>query len=101
MSDVTTNGNGADGGDAGLKIREKGVGHLDATLRRIEVSNNLIGGVSVREDADGELRSRIERVVAEANSGRGIDFDENGAGDPRGASLRVDIPDQRRRGSAR
>jgi|SoiMethySBSTD1v2_1073268.scaffolds.fasta_scaffold345044_2 hypothetical protein len=80
MIDVTTNGNGADGGDAGLKIREKGVGHLDTTLRRIEASNNLIGGVSVREDADGDLRSRIERVVAEANSGRGIDFDENGAG---------------------
>ena len=49
-------------------------------MRRVEASNNLIGGVSVREDADGDLRSRLERVVAEANSGRGIDFDENGAG---------------------
>jgi hypothetical protein len=80
MREVITNGNGADGGDAGLKIREKGAGHLDATLRGIEASNNLIGGVSVREDADGNLRSPIERVVALGNAGRGIDFDENGAG---------------------
>ncbi len=81
MIDVTTNGNGANGGDAGLKIREKGAGHLDATLRQIEASNNVIGGVSVREDADGTLRSLLEQVVAQANGGRGIDFDENAAGD--------------------
>ncbi|HEY6508671.1 MAG TPA: hypothetical protein VIY56_11710 [Vicinamibacterales bacterium] len=80
MSHVTTNGNGADGGDAGLKIREKGVGHLDATLLDIEASGTVIGGVRVREDAEGDLRSRIDRVAARENSGRGIDFDENAAG---------------------
>ena len=80
MSQVVANGNGADGGDAGLKIREKGAGNLDALLTRIDASENVIGGVSVREDAAGNLVSLVERGFAEANGGRGIDFDENADG---------------------
>jgi hypothetical protein len=74
---VKTNGNR--GGDAGLKIREKGDGSLDATLKGIEASNNLTGGISVREDAAGTLVSTIERASALGNTGHGIDFDENRA----------------------
>jgi hypothetical protein len=79
MLGVTANGNGVSGGDAGLKIREKGDGNLDATLNRIEASNNLVGGISVREDAIGNLTSSIERASTLLNAGHGIDFDENRA----------------------
>lgn len=81
MLRVTTNGNGASGGDAGLKIREKGDGLLDVVLSRIEASNNVIGGLSVREDALGSLRAVVERASTLSNTGRGIDFDENADGD--------------------
>jgi hypothetical protein len=77
MVHVTANRNGAIGGDAGLKIREKGEGNLDATLNSLETSNNLIGGISIREDAVGSLVSSITKATSLANSGHGIDFDEN------------------------
>ncbi len=69
--------NGNRGGDAGLKIREKGDGGLDVTLKGVEASNNLTGGISVREDGIGTLTSAISRATAIANTGHGIDFDEN------------------------
>ena len=75
MDLVKTNGNR--GGDAGLKIREKGEGSLDVTLKGVEASNNLAGGISVREDAVGTLTAAISRAKALANTGHGIDFDEN------------------------
>lgn len=78
---VKANGNGADGGDAGLKIREKGDGNLEATVNGAETSGNVIGGISVREDAAGSLVSSITRAKSIGNTGNGIDFDENGAGD--------------------
>jgi hypothetical protein len=77
MYGIRANGNGADGGDAGLKIREKGEGELSATVRYVETSNNLIGGISVREDAAGSLASSITRAASVGNAGHGIDFDEN------------------------
>ena len=59
MDGVETNGNGADGGDAGLKIREKGAGDLGVDgERRRDASNNLIGGISIREDAVGQPARR-------------------------------------------
>ena len=77
MYGIRANGNGADGGDAGLKIREKGDGELNATVNRVETSNNLIGGISIREDAVGSLVSAIARATSVGNAGHGIDFDEN------------------------
>jgi hypothetical protein len=77
MELVKANRNG--GGDAGLKIREKGTGNLDTTVKGVETSNNLTGGISVREDAAGTLVSSITRAVSLANTGHGIDFDENRA----------------------
>jgi hypothetical protein len=78
MVHVRANGNGTTGGgDSGLKIREKGEGNLDATLSRVETSNNLIGGISIREDAIGSLVSSVTRASSLANTGHGIDFDEN------------------------
>lgn len=78
LVDVTANGNAA--GDAGLKIREKGVGDLDADLTRVTASNNLTSGVQVREDAAGSMRAAVRGTIANANSSHGIDFDENAAG---------------------
>lgn len=75
MELVKANRNG--GGDAGLKIREKGTGNLDVTLKGAETSNNLTGGISIREDAAGTLVSSITRATSLENTGHGIDFDEN------------------------
>ena len=72
--------NGNHGGDAGLKIREKGEGNLDVTVRGVETSNNLTGGISIREDAAGSLLANIARATSVANTGHGIDFDENRSG---------------------
>lgn len=81
MTHVSANGNGVDGGDAGLKIREKGIGNLNVSIDDVETSNNVIGGISVREDDFGNLVSAIVRATSLANGGRGMDFDENAAGD--------------------
>lgn len=77
MAGVRANGNGIDGGDAGLKIREKGEGDLDVVLNGVETSNNLIGGISIREDAVGNLVASIARATSVGNGSHGIDFDEN------------------------
>ncbi len=79
MYGIRANGNGADGGDAGLKIREKGVGELSATVQGVETSQNLIGGISIREDNVGSLVASIVKATSEGNAGIGIDFDENRA----------------------
>lgn len=77
---IKADGNGP-GGDAGLKIRERGDGDLETTVHRAQAAENLTGGISVREDAGGSLRASIDRPSADGNGGHGIDFDENGAGD--------------------
>jgi hypothetical protein len=76
MTHVTANGNGI-AGDAGLKIRERGDGDVDATVDHVETSNNSSGGISVREDANGSLTASIEQATSLSNGGHGIDFDEN------------------------
>jgi hypothetical protein len=84
MAFVTANGNA--GGDAGLKIREKGVGDLDVTLSHTETSDNETSGIQIREDANGSLLSAITWATSTSNDGHGIDFDENreSAGDASG-----------------
>ncbi|MFN0099572.1 MAG: hypothetical protein ACKVS7_12915 [Gemmatimonadaceae bacterium] len=78
---VTTNGNGALDGDAGLKLREKGDGNLDARLNGIKASDNVIRGVELREDAAGSLMGSVTNVTTSRNGGEGLRFDENGDGD--------------------
>ncbi len=77
---IKTRGNGVDDGDAGLKLREKGVGNLDVRLLGIESSDNSVSGIQLREDADGNLTARIQNVITDDNNVDGIEFDENGAG---------------------
>ncbi len=78
LTGIKANGNAA--GDAGLKIREKGDGNLDATVTGLEASDNLTSGVQVREDAAGNLVAVIRHAVVNHNANHGIDFDENAAG---------------------
>lgn len=77
MTGITANGNG---GDGGLKIREKGLGSLMANVTGVEASQNVVSGISVREDADGTLTSNIVRARTLGNAAHGIDFDENSTG---------------------
>ena len=51
IANARANGNGVDGGDGGVKIREKGTGELDATLEDVTALNNQINGIHIREDA--------------------------------------------------
>jgi hypothetical protein len=82
MIGIRANGNRA--GDAGLKIREKGVGNSDVTLKGVEASNNATRGIQIREDDQGNLVAAVVEATALANGDHGIDFDENrvATGDP-------------------
>jgi hypothetical protein len=78
---IKANRNGVDDGDAGVKIREKLLGNLDATINGVEASDNFRSGISVREDGTGNLVSAITKATTLGNAGHGIDHDENSAGD--------------------
>lgn len=82
LTQTTTLGNGAAGADAGLKLREKGVGNLTAEITGAVSSANVGSqGILVREDSDGWLDARVLRPTTSSNGSDGIKFDENGAGD--------------------
>jgi hypothetical protein len=91
MKSITANGNGVDGGDAGIKIREKGTGDLHADLEDVVASNNLSSGISVREDAVGNLVSTVRRAQTNGNGNHGIDFDENRANGSDAGNLSVSV----------
>jgi hypothetical protein len=50
---------------------------VNVTLKGIEASSNLNGGISIREDAIGTLTASITRATTLTNGTHGIDFDEN------------------------
>jgi hypothetical protein len=83
LTGIVANGNGVDGGDGGVKIREKGTGNLDATLSILEASNNVDSnsGIHIREDAVGNLGASVTGALANRNARDGIVFDERGDGD--------------------
>jgi hypothetical protein len=80
LVNVTTLRNGAAGADAGLKLREKGIGNLAARVTGAVSSNNSVAGMLFREDSDGNLRVNVTNVTTGANADDGIEFDENGIG---------------------
>ena len=91
MVRVTANRNGANGGDAGLKLREKGEGDLVARLVETLAAGNLmpsgedaIDGILLREDEAGSLSADLVRATARRNSGDGIQLEENEDGDLEG-----------------
>jgi hypothetical protein len=78
---TTTIGNGAGGGDAGLKLREKDVGNLSAEIINAVSSTNVgLQGILVREDADGSMDATITSATTTGNGSDGIKLDENGNG---------------------
>lgn len=79
LTGIKTDANTA--GDAGLKIREKGDGNLNAIVRSAQAEGNQGDGIQVREDAAGNLTATIDRSVAGGNTGDGIEFEENSTGD--------------------
>lgn len=78
---ITTTGNGAEDGDAGFKVREKGAGSVDLLVDNLTSDDNAIGGVLVREDAAGDLRATLTGIRASRNGGHGVSVDENSGGD--------------------
>jgi hypothetical protein len=81
---TTTGGNGRAGGDAGLKLREKGEGDLVATLvEAVSIANRVTGGgdpiagILLREDEGGDLTANLVQATARRNSGDGIQLEEN------------------------
>jgi hypothetical protein len=83
MDRVTTSGNGVDGGDGGLKIREKGLGNLDVVLTNVIASQNSLAGIHLRETEAGDSRVSIDGAVATGNTGstgHGIELREGSSG---------------------
>jgi hypothetical protein len=85
---VTARRNGGAGGDAGLKLREKGDGDLVARLvEAVSVDNRLlsgddpVSGILLREDEEGDLTAELVQAIARRNGGDGIALEENEDGD--------------------
>ena len=76
---IKADGNGP-GGDAGLKIRERGEGNINASVRGAQTNGNLTGGINVREQGNGDLQTSIERATASRNTLAGINVREDDAG---------------------
>jgi hypothetical protein len=88
MVRVTARANGGNGGDAGLKLREKGDGDLVARLvealaadNRMTSGEDAIDGILLQEDEGGNLSADLVRATARRNSGDGIQLEENEDGD--------------------
>jgi len=88
MTGIRTTGNG-DAADGALKIREKEVGSLSATLTDIVSTENVGSGVFLRESSDGSSVVSLEKVVSTGNRagvldpfslGHGIELLESGGG---------------------
>lgn len=75
MTWVKANGNAVDGGDGGIKIREKQGGNLVVSLSDIVANGNYTSGIFARESSGGDASAAIKRVIANNN------MDTNGNGD--------------------
>jgi hypothetical protein len=85
---VTARRNGGAGGDAGLKLREKGDGNLATRLvDAVSVGNrgvsgsDPVSGILLREDEEGDLTAELVQAIARRNGGDGIALEENEGGD--------------------
>lgn len=78
LNGVTANGN--KGGDAGVKIRERGDGGNTSTLTRVTANHNLTTGIQVRESNPGDVLVQFAQVVTNGNALHGLDFQESSTG---------------------
>ena len=83
LRNVTASGN--TGGDAGIKLRERGEGNVVADLVNPVGNDNAGAGISVREDAAGNLDAAIVGALATGNGSHGVIYDENSDGELSGA----------------
>ena len=83
LRNVTANGN--TNGDAGIKIRERGDGNLNAELVNPAGSSNARAGISLREDAAGNLDATVVGALTAGNGSHGVIYDENSDGELTGA----------------
>jgi hypothetical protein len=81
LAGIEANDNGSSDGDGGIKIRERGDGGLDATVRGAETTGNSESGINIREQQAGNLAARIERATATGNALSGIAVREDDEGD--------------------
>ena len=82
---ITTRGNA--GGDAGLKLREKGEGNLTARMAQVLSVDNRgapeddpVSGVLLREDEGGNLTAELVDVIARRNGGAGAALEQETPG---------------------
>jgi hypothetical protein len=89
---ITTRGNAREGGDAGLKLREKGEGNLSARLadivstdNEVDAGGDPVAGIQLREDENGDLSGEISGATVRRNSGAGtaLEQEPEGAGEVR------------------
>jgi hypothetical protein len=81
------------GGDAGIKLRERGEGLADATLKHILAADNLTSGIQVRESNPGNLIALIEHAVSTGNQNHGVDLQESSDGDLTGTVRHATLAD--------
>jgi hypothetical protein len=72
LRNVTTLGNGSAGGDAGLKLRERGAGNIRSRIVNARASGNLIDGIQLREQDAGLVDAEIVGATASGNAGNGV-----------------------------
>lgn len=72
LRNLITLGNGSAGGDAGLKLRERGDGSILSRIVNPTASNNLIDGIQLREQDAGLVDAAIVGATASANAGNGV-----------------------------
>ena len=78
LTRVSANRNGANDGDAGLKVREKYLGDLAARIVAAAAHDNAIGGIQVREGQGGSMDAEIVSADATGNEGVGLELRGNG-----------------------
>jgi hypothetical protein len=72
LRQVTTLENGSAGGDAGLKLRERGDGTIQSDIVNATASANHIDGIQLREQDAGLVDTRIVGATASLNAGNGL-----------------------------
>jgi hypothetical protein len=72
LRNVTTLGNGSAGGDAGLKLRERGDGSILSRIVNPVASGNLADGIQLREEDAGVADADVVSATASDNADSGL-----------------------------
>jgi hypothetical protein len=72
LRNVTTLGNGSTGGDAGLKLRERGDGSILSRIVNPVASGNFADGIELREEDAGVADAEVVSATASDNADSGL-----------------------------